>query len=113
MWVKTSVDLSGYNPNTIGYDLGVDNGFELLVNGNPVTSNNAEGYTYRWEYSGSISPGFLVPGVNDILVKLEDHGGLTAFDMQITGDAVPDGGTTVALLGLSLSGLAFLRRKLD
>jgi hypothetical protein len=111
LWVRTSVDLTGYDLNTVDWFLGVDNGFKLYANGNLIQQDNAEGYTYRWEYGGSIASAFLNPGVNVIAVALEDHGGLTAFDMQVTATAVPDGGATLMLLGGALVGLGALRRK--
>jgi PEP-CTERM motif-containing protein len=112
LWVRVSIDLTGYDLSTVAWDLGVDNGYSLFANGAAISSNNAEGYTYRWEYSGGFG-GNLVAGANVIAVALEDHGGLTAFDMQITGrrlpKATPEPGI-LALLGLGLLGVAFARR---
>ena len=72
----------------------------------------AEGFTFRWEYSGAIPQRALLAGANLVEVVLEDHGGLTAFDMQITGNArVPDGGATLSLLGIAFGGLAFAARR--
>ena len=113
LWVRVAVDLTGYDLSTIEYDLGVDNGFSLYVNGLLLAGNNAEGYTFRWEYSGAVSSGLLTSGVNVFALALEDHGGLTAFDMQLRGDripvGVPDGGSAVLLLGLATLGLGFVR----
>ncbi len=111
LWVRKSIDLTGFDLNSLAWDLGVDNGFKLYVNGNLVAGDNAEGYTYRWEYSGTFASSLLNPGINVVAVALEDHGGLTAFDMQVTATAVPDGGATLALLGGALVGLGLLRRK--
>lgn len=89
LWVRTAIDLTGIDLSTVTWGLGVDNGFTLYANGGlPVASGNAEGYTFQWEYSGSFGSS-LVPGVNVIAVALEDHGGCTAFDMEITGTPVP------------------------
>lgn len=90
LWVRTEIDLTGYNLSTVQWDLGVDNGFKLYVNGSLVDQANAEGYTFRWEYGGAINPILLSSGLNVIAVALDDHGGLTAFDMQITADPVPE-----------------------
>ena len=109
LWVRTSVDFSGYSLPSLSWNLGVDNGFKLYVNGVPVANANAEGYTFRWEYSGDFSGISLNPGVNIIAVALEDHGVLTAFDMEITGTPVPEPGILI-LLGISMMSVAGLRR---
>ncbi|MFZ3136667.1 MAG: hypothetical protein WA126_04645 [Thermodesulfovibrionales bacterium] len=100
LWVRRALDLTGYDLSTIAWNLGVDNGFKLYVNSNLVYGDNAEGYTHRWEYGGSIPQAFLQPGNNVIAVALEDHGGLTAFDMQITGNqsSVPEPSTILLLV---------------
>ena len=113
LWVRTTLDLSSWDLETLVWDLGVDNGFKLYANGVLVAAENAEMYTERWEYSGGFG-GALTSGVNVIALALEDHGGLTAFDMQITGREkgsarVPEGGTAALLFGLGLSGLGLLR----
>jgi len=111
LWVRKSMDLTGFDLSSVAWGLGVDNGFKLYVNGHLVAEANEEYYTWRWEYSGTFASEFLNPGVNVVAVALEDHGGLTAFDMQVTATAVPDGGATLMLLGGALVGLGALRRK--
>lgn len=103
LWVRTTLDLTGIVPGSVRWDLGVDNGYKLYINGLLVSSDNAEGYTFRWEYSGAFPAGSLLPGSNTIALALEDHGGATAFDMQITGDPVPEPSTGALLIaGLAL-----------
>jgi len=85
LFVRRTIDLSDYDLNSINWFLGVDNGYALYINGNLISSGNAEGYTYEWEYSGTIPSQYLVQGNNLVAVALEDHGVLTAFDMKITG----------------------------
>jgi hypothetical protein len=85
LYVRTKINLENYDPNSLTYYLGVDNGYELYVNGNFVSKGYADGYTYRWEYSGKIPPAFLKPGDNIIALILVDTGGYTAFDLQLTG----------------------------
>ena len=58
-----------------------------FVNNVFVAGAYAEGYTYRWEYSGSIPKADLHAGSNQLLVKLADNGGLTAFDMQVSDNS--------------------------
>jgi len=89
LWVRAEIDLSNFDRTTIQWHLGVDNGFKLYINGNLVDSKNAEGYTFRWEYSGAFATAHLLPGKNVLAVALEDHGGATAFDMQVTGTKGP------------------------
>jgi hypothetical protein len=111
--VRTSINLTGFNLSSIHWDIGVDNGFSLFANGNSVAAGNAEGFTSRWEYSGNIPAAYLHTGNNLIFVSLEDHGGLTAFDMQITGDrsrSVPDAGASSLLLGGGFLALVSMRK---
>lgn len=67
--------------------LGLDNGFDMWVNGSYITGRNAEGFTDRWEYVFDIADTYFKAGENVIALRLEDHGGATAFDMKLTGDA--------------------------
>jgi hypothetical protein len=113
VYLRRTLDLTGYDLSTIAWDLGVDNGFALYANGVLVGAANAEGFTSRWEYTGGFGSS-LVAGINYIAVELEDHGGATAFDMQIRGErstSVPDAGSTLGLLLLSAGLLAAARRK--
>lgn len=111
LWVRRTFDATGFTPSSIAWHLGVDNGYKLYLNGDLIASANAEGYTFRWEYSGAFGAS-LLPGTNTIAVALEDHGGLTAFDMEVVGDPVPEPGTLL-LLGSGLTGLAMRRRRLS
>lgn len=85
LYIRTKINLDNYDPSSLKYYLGVDNGYELYVNGNFVSKGYADGYTYRWEYSGNIPSSFLKPGENIIALILIDKGGFSAFDLQITG----------------------------
>jgi hypothetical protein len=106
LWLRITVELPAISQ--LQYDLGVDNGFELWLNGTSIAADNAGGYTYRWEYSDLIDTSSLYLGTNYIAIALEDHGGWTAFDMQLTGNPVPIPGA-VWLLGSGLAGIAGIR----
>ena len=108
LWVRTTFDASSIDLNSVAWALGVDNGFDLFLNGAHVAGGNAEGYTFQWEYGGAFASGLLNGGTNYIAVALEDHGGLTAFDMQVTGNAVPEP-ASLLLLG---SGTLLIARRL-
>lgn len=109
LWIRKAVDFTGFDISTAHWDLGVDNGYTLFVNGNLLSSANAEGYTSRWEYGGNFAA-LLHSGSNIIAVALEDHGGLTAFDMQITAAPVPLP-AAAWLLGSGMLGLVGLARR--
>jgi hypothetical protein len=102
LWVRTAVNLPG-QLKSLDFNLGADNGYKLYVNGTLVSADNAEGYTFRWEYSGGIPLNLVGPGANVIAVALEDHGGLTAFDMELLGTPTPEP-TTAVLCAIGLLG---------
>ena len=112
LWVRKTIDFTGYDLSSIKWNIGVDNGFTLYLNGVFVATQNAEGFTFKWEYPNGTFPGAL-PGVNVLALALEDHGGLTAFDMEVTGNAVPDVTGTLPLLltGLGMLGIGYKRSR--
>ncbi len=115
LWVRTAVDLTGFDLNTIEWGLGVDNGFTLYVNGHFVDAANEEGFAWAWEYGGAFSPAYLTAGMNVVAVALEDHGGSTAFDMMVQGNrtVIPEPCALIvwSLLGASGATLGRWRRR--
>jgi len=105
LWVRRTIDLTHYDLSTVFWQMAVDNGYKMYLNGTLLGSDNQEGYTYAWEYSG-IFPN-ATQGVNILALALEDHGVRTAFDMEIIGTPVPEPGTLV-LVGMG--GLALAAR---
>jgi hypothetical protein len=106
LWVRTSVDLTDIDLSTVTWRLGVDNAFKLYLNGALVSDGDAEGYTFRWEYSGEFGSG-LTQGINELALALDDRGVLTAFDMEVTG-STPNGTQVPEPAGLTVSALVLL-----
>jgi hypothetical protein len=88
-------------------NIAIDNGYTLFLDGVQIDSQYAEGYTNRWEYS--VALGDLSAGVHTLALQLDDNGGVTAFDAELTGtEAVPEPATMAAL---GMGALALLRRR--
>ena len=116
LWIRRTIDLTSIRLSTISWGLGVDNGYKLYINGQFVSGDFREGYTSRWEYTGTLAPNLLIQGSNVVALALNDTGGLTAFDMQVTGERIPSGAvpepSTYGLMGAaSLAALVGLRRR--
>jgi hypothetical protein len=88
----------------------VDNGYDLYINDVLVTSKNAEGFTFHWEYTDILDASLFQAGTNSIGIHLEDHGGGTAWDFALIGDdsgltAIPEP-STVLLFIIGVMGTA-------
>lgn len=89
----------------IHIDLGVDNGVLVWLNGSYLFGAQAGGGSSLTEYDIDISG--LSAGTHSLQILREDHGGLTGFADAV---AVPEP-SALSLHGLSLLGLALLRRR--
>jgi hypothetical protein len=83
-------------------------------NSSTVISLGTGGYDYAMVKWGQDSEFYYVHGLTGDLTLSNDvnKNGESHYDLW-KGGTVPDGGTTVLFLGASLSGLAWLRRKLS
>jgi hypothetical protein len=89
-YLRKTIDLTGYNLNTIQYFVAVDNGYSLYVNGTLVNSNNQGGPATEWEYTGTIPSNLLVNGINYIAFIITDDGaGAAVFNCMVKGQPHP------------------------
>ena len=117
LYLQKTVNLSGNLTSDATLNVAVDNGAAIWINGNLAFRDDRGGFTSIWEYPNqNVSSSFFTSGANIISVIANDYGGLTYFDMELTGD-VGDNGvsvpepSTLALMGLGLLGIGFAKRK--
>lgn len=84
--LQKTVVIKGKLEYPVELNLAVDNGAMVFVNGNQIFKGNDEGYTSAWEYTDSVDNKLFVVGKNTVRVLIEDHGGLTYFDMELKGN---------------------------
>jgi hypothetical protein len=85
-----------------------DNGLMVFVNGTQVFKLAKPGYAAYWDVTLGINPSVFVQGMNVIEVLAEDHGGGCFFDMELSGDIVPEPGTLL-LMGTGM--MCWLRNR--
>lgn len=100
--------LDGGFSNVIA-QFGVDNGIFVWLNGTFLGGHLDSGGVGLYEYTFALS---LIPGVNYLQVLREDHGGLTGYAVQVTGDvaAVPLP-AALPLLASGIAGFGWLSRR--
>lgn len=89
-YLRNKVNLKDYNLNEVMYHIGVDNGYELWVNGKLVSKKTEDGKAIKWEYEDKIPASFLKQGdnfISFIIINDTKYEGWTSFDMQLTGKA--------------------------
>ena len=97
---------------------GVDNGIFAWLDGDYLFGARAGGGASPGEYV--LNLGDLDAGTHYLQLLLEDHGGSNGYDVNITADTFIPGPPTaqiaepapLAVLGLGLVALAFVRRRL-
>ncbi len=111
---QTTFDLTGFNPSTasIRGKWSSDNeGVGIWLNGTTQIGFGTSDSQFKLGYVDFTATSGFISGLNTLEFKIYNRGGPTGLRVEMAG-SVPDGGLTVALLGMSLSGLAFFRRKL-
>jgi len=101
-----------FNPSTPTNALWSVGGFTFDLTSSTIVTQNAT--TLVIEGTGIVSGNGFDPTVMDWSFTTQSAGGKTrtTFSFSANGATVPDGGSAVALLGLALTGIEVLRRRL-
>jgi hypothetical protein len=82
--LRQHVFLSGDEAGMVAY-IAIDNDFELWINGNLVSSLVHEGCATRWDAVVPIPAAYWTTGDNIVAARIIDRGGVTNFEMTLTG----------------------------
>ena len=104
--VKTAINLTGFDPSSATYFLGIDNDCFLSVNGMEIRDIYHGGVAGPYDWSGTLTG--AQSGINNIQLRLHDYGGGTYFDMQISANLVPVPEPSTYLAGIGALGMLFL-----
>ena len=93
-----------------------DDGSRMFIDGNLVVDNGGP-HGPQWAPGGTGASVYLTAGVHKMTLNFyEDFGGASMLEGWINGGLTPvncpDAGTNLALLGMAMSGLGLIRRKL-
>lgn len=104
--------LLGTGVNEVGGTLlpGISGNFQMFVNGQSVSSQDFSSSPFAGTASADLGGATGTLGLQATLTATSH--GLISFDSQACVSSVPDGGTTIALLGFALVGVEGLRRRL-
>lgn len=86
LWLRQHVFLEGDETGMTAY-IAIDNDFELWINGAIVASLVHEGCATRWDAVVPIPAAYWTPGDNIVALRITDRGGITNFEMTLTGSA--------------------------
>jgi hypothetical protein len=111
-WTQNGLGpLLGTGVNQVGGTLysGVSGNFQMLLNGTSISSMDFSSSPFAGSASGDLAGASGTLGLQATLTA--NASGMISFDSQATVSSVPDGGTTVALLGFAIVGVEGLRRR--
>ena len=93
LYLRQHVVLTGAETGLVA-SVAIDNDFDLFVNGALVSSLVHEGCATRWDAVVPIPDIAWIVGDNVVAVRITDRGGITNFEMTLTGPspgACPEG----------------------
>jgi hypothetical protein len=115
---ETKFDMTGFDLSTAVIDgrWASDNaGLNIFINGVDIVPPNPTSPGFGSWTAFSVGNANLVQGINTLRFEVKDVGSIAGFRAEFTAataDRVPDGGSTMILLGSALTGLAYFGRKL-
>ena len=84
-YIRKQIDLSNIDLSSLNWNIAVDNGYVLYINGTPISSEYEGGPAIEWEYTGIIPSNLLISGLNNFALTLSDDGTASGFNFLVTG----------------------------